>query len=214
MAVDLESNLKTLMCGGKNPTSGQIYEHIVKRMREQDDVDNGLPPAGCVQGTGRVGQLQNLPPRYKQPAKDVGKTTYLVEKPESNLSINNNPLYPPNIVDRLFTPFDYIEEILLQDFSEQMGISSSSGNYFKDLFSISGNKIKKNGQFWLNDGPYVVDSFTYTPFIDYSLNENEGIYSDEFLNDFNSGRWNESYSGTNKREQVDKHRHDICGNLF
>ena len=44
--------------------------------------------------------------------------------------MNNNPEYWPNIIDRLNTPFDHIERIVLQDFSGLM--FSSDFNLFKD----------------------------------------------------------------------------------
>ena len=54
-----------------------------------------------------------------------------------------------------------------------------------------------------NAGGFVLDSFTYTPFVDYSqTGEGEdgdydarvGVYSDQFLNDYNSGKYDEDGS--------------------
>ena len=55
-----------------------------------------------------------------------------------------------------------------------------------------------------DSGEYFIDSFTYTSFIDYSLvgeggDEKIGIYSDEFLTDYNCGRYEESYMGAGRK---------------
>lgn len=59
------------------------------------------------------------------------------------MPLNNNPLYPPNMIDRLNTPFDHIERILLQDFSNsdrenatEKLMDLDGENYFKSLFSF------------------------------------------------------------------------------
>lgn len=63
-------------------------------------------------------------------------------------------------------------------------------------------------------GEYFVDSFTYTPFIDYSQVDGEngdsdvGIYSDEHLTKYNQGWYNISDN------QVDVNRRDISSNLY
>ena len=106
--------------------------------------------------------------------------------------MNNNPEYWPNIIDRLNTPFDHIERIVLQDFSDLM--FSDGSNLFKDglTFEADGKGGFKGfqvdaGDDWcgttrnfkkfndtlsigLNEplGGFFVDSFTYTPFVDYS----------------------------------------------
>lgn len=57
-----------------------------------------------------------------------------------------------------------------------------------------------------------MDSFTYTPYIDFSqVDENKGdarvgVYSDEFLNAFNT----ETYGG----DRVDTHKHSLTSNLY
>ena len=71
------------------------------------------------ESTGRWKELSELGPKYSKPAKDDG-TTHLTKQTPSGgsvIPINNNPDYWPNIIDRLNTPFDHIDRILLQDLS-------------------------------------------------------------------------------------------------
>lgn len=70
-----------------------------------------------------------------------------------------------------------------------------------------------------SNGEFFIDSFTYTPFIDYSLtgeggDSKVGIYSDEFLTDYNCGRYEESYMGIGRKAQVDQNRHTLSSNLY
>lgn len=140
------------------------------------------------------------------------------------------------MIEVLNTPFDHIERIVLQDFSSTM---LDDGNYFKELFTFpaDGNK-KYNGGFAgftmadpsnLSDysivnskfkkelnqdiGGFFIDSFTYTPFVDYSQvgeggDPRIGVYSDQFLNDYNTGKYEDPYC------QVDKFRHTLSSNLY
>lgn len=145
------------------------------------------------------------------------------------------------MIDVLNTPFDHLERIVLQDFSDVMGLSDSDGdNYFKGLFTFpaslsydfhggfSGftmndpefpsdtNKFKPVNDKFGNKGTiggFFIDSFTYTPFVDYSQvgeggNPRVGVYSDQFLNDYNSGKYNDP------DVQVDKYRHTLSSNLY
>ena len=66
-------------------------------------------------------------------------------------------------------------------------------------------------------GGFFVDSFTYTPFVDYSQvgdeiqgggDERVGVYSDKFLTDYNTGVYDVVDS------QVDKNRHILTSNLY
>lgn len=141
-------------------------------MRPQYDVDNDV----------RHEELYELEPRYSTVADDPQVTTQLVAK--DNAIINNNPEYWPNMIDSLNTPFDHVERILLQDFNDLM--FKDGGNYFKGLFNVQ----FKDGEcgitgFTMSDpdyrgvdfplvncmfssGDFFLDSFTYTPFIDYA----------------------------------------------
>ena len=240
-------NLVNLICEKSN---GQVDRFITKVMRTQA-VNNGQPPSGKTPGTGRFGELAAMNPTDKTPSADI-ETTALVSDANSNppKTINANPKYRANMIDRLKTPFDYIERILLQDFTGVLGIGTKvqvagrgkrEKNYFTDLitftdttnaqFKYGQNKIQfnkssddpsnlfnyVNGIF--NSGEFFVDSFTYTPFIDYSLvgNENNdsriGIYQDTFLTDYNIGRYEESYKSSGKNE-VDKNRLPLSSKLF
>ena len=54
-------------------------------------------------------------------------------------------------------------------------------------------------------GEYFIDSFTYSPFIDYSLageggDSKVGIYADDFLTDYNYGRYEADYWGAGKKD--------------
>lgn len=96
----------------------------------------------------------------------------------------------------------------------------STSNYFKFFYENAAllEEYRDKSRFFL-------DSFTYTPFIDYSQTQygqdereevaGTGIYSDQFLNDFNCGRYEESYSGIGeKKVQFDRNRHQISSSLF
>ena len=114
-----------------------------------------------------------------------------------------------------------------------------NGNYFKDLFSFPADSSGKyhggfagftmtdvehvsdfkavNDKFKpdvnSSDGGFFVDSFTYTPFVDYSQvgeggDSRVGVYSDQFLNDYNSGKYNDPDA------QVDKHRRTLTSTLY
>ena len=48
---------------------------------------------------------------------------------------NNDPLYWKNIVERINTPFDHIDRIFLQDFSDTMKTLDDSQNWFKGFYS-------------------------------------------------------------------------------
>jgi len=222
------SDLVEHVCG----VDGQIDIFMKKVLKNEYDVDNGNPPAGKNTGTGRFGDLQSLPPRYVPSSMSRLQT-------QGGVSANNNPLYPSNMIDRMNTPFDHVERILLQDFSGVMDIEGGS-NYFKKLFKFTPtshseqftngyNKIELKDAPYYNvewSGEFFVDSFTYTPFIDYSQTEYEeggwqsidrartGVYADDFLNDYNCCRYNESYTGPRRVAQVDVDRHDLSSNMF
>lgn len=120
------------------------------------------------------------------------------------------------MIGRLNTPFDHIERILLQDFSDQL---LSQTNFFSEEY---GNRAFLSK--YRDKDTFFLDSFTYTPFIDHSQTEyaedenpdisRTGVYSDTFLNDFNCGRYNEDYSGLGKKVQFDTNRHPISQSLF
>ena len=64
-----------------------------------------------------------------------------------------------------------------------------------------------------NVGGFFIDSFTYTPFVDYSQDGEGGsprigVYSDQFLNDYNTGKYEDP------DYQVDKFRHTLSSNLY
>lgn len=227
--MDYIENLKNLVCGDG---TGQIDTFIRKVMMPEDDASD------MDNGTGRLRrweELRSLEPTYATSSEDNG-TTKLVrhgKKGEPDFTnINNNPEYWPNMIDRLNTPFDHIERILLQDLSSVLGIRQEDGvqdiNYFTKLirlyptlstqFRCGFNRIdiKDSSTGYQNktfSGEFFLDSFTYTPFIDYSQvgeggSETAGVYSDEFLNDYNSGTYNVSDA------QVDVHRRDISQKLY
>ena len=193
-------------------------------MRDEYTVDNGKAPLAAADGTARIGQLMALEnPRYVSTSNNDGTSKlYLTSDEDSyaGVQLNNNPLYPSNMVDRLNTPFDHIERILLQDFSGENALDISGDNYFKGLFNFEFSDSEGGvARFSMNsqgtsadyspvdsrfnnagDGGFLIDSFTYTPFIDYSVTSpNIGIYSDTFLKDYNSGRYEEDYSGEGKK---------------
>jgi hypothetical protein len=216
-------------------------------MREEYTVNNGNRPAGKTHGTGRFGELQDLAPTYK--VNENAPDTALVAG--TGVEINNNPNFSHNMIDRLSTPFDYVERILLQDFSgnkTNAAMDIAGENFFKNLFTftfrtqstrtdrykntygITGftmnypayatNFTKPdfttvNSQF--SSGEFFLDSFTYTPFIDYATTDPKvGIYSDLFLTDYNYGRYESSrfYKGADRKPQVDDNRRRLTTNLY
>ncbi len=163
----------------KTLIEGQV-EGFIEDVMRPEKVDNGTPPHGQESGTNRFGMLQGKGPREFA----------------SNMTLeagSNDPLYWANIMDRLNTPFDHIDRIMLQDFMEQM--MGNGNNWFQSQYENNDllQKYRDNRRFFL-------DSFTYTPFIDYSQTRYEveenpdmartGIYSDQFLNDYNCGKYN------------------------
>jgi hypothetical protein len=129
--MDYKKNLIDLICG----TDGQVDTYIKKVMREEWDVQNGNPPDRMktppdVYGTGRFGELQQVEPKHSSP-RERGSSGLM---PDGDNPINNNPLYPSNMVDMLNTPFDHIERILLQDFSGANAMDIEGDNYFKSIF--------------------------------------------------------------------------------
>ena len=143
----------------------------------------------------RKEMLQNLPPTYTSPSADDGRSALYPDSASSEILVNNNPEYWPNIIDRLNTPFDHIERIVLQDFSDIMfpvnenlfkdglqfypdtkggfkGFSVPDGSTWCGLKNIDGQFAEFNNEFGQkfneNLGGFFVDSFTYTPFVDYS----------------------------------------------
>ena len=192
----------------------QIDKFISKVLKDEYTVVNGDAPAGQTKGTGRIGQLMDISnPRMESPSTKDGTTKLYILPEDVDLTHpNNNPEYPSNLIHRLNTPFDHIERILLQDFSGVMDIEGE-GNYFKRLFSftpipntygfngiqLSDDGVEygcANGALSENNGGFFVDSFTYTPFIDYSQmdeggDSRTGVYSDDFLNDYNLGRYDD-----------------------
>ena len=68
-----------------------------------------------------------------------------------------------------------------------------------------------------NAGGFVLDSFTYTPFVDYSqIGEGEydarvGVYSDTFLNHYNTEAYD---SGNPPARQFDDHRRKLSCSLY
>lgn len=179
--MNLKDKLIELICG-RGEIKGQIYDFIVKEMRPQDDVVNDY------RGT----ELSESGPRHSTPSVDDG-TTYLmtISKDGTTIPFNNNPEYWPNMIDRLSTPFDYVERILLQDFSREMFKENGRDeNWFVDSVELTPtHKLKQfrvgyekidlkgdNGEVLEDvrgkkhsyEGEFFLDSFTYTPFIDHS----------------------------------------------
>lgn len=144
------------------------------------------------------------------------------------------------MIEVLNTPFDHIERIVLEDFSDTMSLDSKDGNnYFKGLFEFPADSTGKyhggfagfkmsdpgnvsdfsdvNDMFkWeinQNAGGFFIDSFTYTPFVDYSQageggDSRVGVYSDQFLTDYNL----EKYDCPDN--QIDKHHHKLSSKLY
>lgn len=125
-------------------------------------------------------------PRHSTPSEDDGTSKLYLDaddRASGKFALNNNPDFPHNAIDRLSTPFDHVERILLQDFSDEM--FKDGNNYFKDKFEFGMvdssdsqftcglNSIRLNDE--CSDGylidrtaPFFLNSFTYTPFIDHS----------------------------------------------
>lgn len=104
----------------KEATGIQVTELVAKAIKDEYDVRNGIPPKGAAMGTGRIGQLQKISdPKYKTTSLVDGTTNLYVNGSEdvSGVGVNNNPLYPSNMLKVLNTPFDHIERIVLEDFS-------------------------------------------------------------------------------------------------
>ena len=231
------SNLKTLVCGFENGgllTDGKVDTFIKKVLRKEFWVENGERPDTHVSGkkygvNGRVhdflvadeyGDKSLTDPRHLSKSIDDGTTFLQRKEPNPNVTLNNNPNFRPNMIEVLNTPFDHIERIVLEDFSGTM--FSSTGNYFKDLFTFPADGGKKyNGGFAgfemadpdeiadygvvnskfrpdvnKNIGGFFIDSFTYTPFVDYSQvgeggDPRIGVYSDTFLTDYNIEKYDD-----------------------
>ena len=58
---------------------------------------------------------------------------------DSGVQLNNNPELSTNLIDRLNTPFDHMDRILLQDFSDMM--FQTRYNFFKDMYRIDGDGV-------------------------------------------------------------------------
>lgn len=230
------SNLKNLVCA-------QVEKYIKDVMRP-DDVAYDARRQNIVK-LGHKDKDKNVidpgTPRYDTES-EVTLATKLVE--------NNNPLYPENMINRSNTPFDHIERILLQDLTSTFFKKENAqdySNYFRDLFVL---RFKKNSivsditmrdvdedsgqdvnfQYVNNNfdsskrlqgGKFFIDSFTYTPYIDYAREDsNVGIYSDEFLTKYNTEQFNykvsydKYYNPQLQLNQVDVHRRNICSNLY
>ena len=100
-----------------------------------------------------------------------------------------------------------------------MKLDQPQYNYFKNLFGFGFNQNGKNtiSSIFLRDkcwqGEYFIDSFTYTPFIDYAFtkgnsNTGTGCYADEYLTKYNTGWFNVNY------HQVDQHRKTLTERMF
>ncbi len=224
------NNLKEIVCRD----GGQV-DGFVKNVLRKENIDNGERPNGQTPGTGRFRALQNTSPTHQSKSIDDGTSSLLPN--DSSKELNNNPNYRPNMIDVLNTPFDHIERIVLQDLSDTL--FKDGKNYFKGLFSFPtyGNGDYHGGfaGFTMEDvervsdfgainekfkpevnsslGGFFVDSFTYTPFVDYSQvgeggDPRVGVYSDQFLTDYNTGKYNDP------NFQVDKYRHTLSSNLY
>ena len=153
------SNLKKLICGyfeGDTYKDGQIDTFIKKVMRKEFWVENGPRPDGQYSGeTGtrvhdflvgdKWGDKSLTNPRYLSKSIDDNTTFIQRQSDDSDVTLNNNPNFRPNMIEVLNTPFDHIERIVLQDFSSTM---LDDGNYFKGLFSFPADGDNKyNGGF-------------------------------------------------------------------
>ena len=178
--MDYVKSLTNLICG----EDGQV-DKFIKRVLRQQDIDNNV----------RREELSSLDPKYSQLADSNG-TTALVSSGDPTSSnfipINNNPEYWPNMIDRMNTPFDHLDRIYLQSFANVLG-TDTKDNYFKNLFTFTyhpdTDKIRGITDVFMQDDDtidyspinsvfhsekhdaveFLLDSFTYTPFIDYSL---------------------------------------------
>jgi hypothetical protein len=199
----------------QNLINGQIDTYITKVMMPESDASVLI----VDEETGkkelrRRKELAALGPKVETTSLDNG-TTSLVSHGEKTASdyqeTNNNPYYWPNMIDRLNTPFDHLERILLQDFSDNLGIGTKANgkesNFFTNTVGMTATEVpqfskcgfgkieikdKDENQLYALDGQFFLDSFTYTPFIDYSqVNEDGdnrvGVYSDQFLTEYNMG---------------------------
>jgi hypothetical protein len=194
-------------------------------------------------GTGRVRDLltdKDLSnPRYHSKSIDDNTTTLQHQLTTDDRYLNNSPEYRPNMIEVLNTPFDHIERIVLQDLSDVMRLPDEN-NYFKGLFQFSEdsygsfhggipgfemsdksevsdftdvNNVFKNENNQ-SIGGFFVDSFTYTPFVDYSQvgeggDPRVGVYSDQFLTDYNTEKYDQDPDN-----QIDKNRHKMSSKLY
>ena len=91
----------------------------------------------------------------------------------------------------------------------------ADSTYPSNFPSVSYSKV--NSVF--GSGQFFIDSFTYTPFIDYSLvddggDSKVGIYADEFLTDYNCGKYEETWLGEGKKVQFDTNHNTLSSNLY
>ena len=211
--MDYVQNLINGIC---QQTTGQIDSFITTVMR----------PVSVSYST-RKNNLSN-----KEPTE--------LETENIPLADNNNPKFSTNMVNRLNTPFDHIERIVLQDLSNFM--FKDGGNYFKNLFNfttISGQEYgfskiqmsEKDSDYSnvnygainnkLTSGPFFLDSFTYSPMIDYSVtgyndtrhrpvveDKRVGSFQDTFLTNYNTG-WYDI-----PKNQIDRNRQKMTSTLF
>lgn len=228
------SSLKNLICGyfeDNTYKDGQIDTFIKKVMRKEYWVDSARRKDEFLDL-----KLPLSDPKHPSKSIDDGTTTLQWQGDNRSKTLNSNPNYRPNMIEVLNTPFDHIERIVLQDFSQTM---LGNGNYFKGLFhfpcdedgkynggfsgftmedpegisDFSDANIKFKPEVNQNIGGFFIDSFTYTPFVDYSQvgeggNSRVGVYSDEFITDYNLGKYDES------DVQVDKHHHKLSSKLY
>ena len=175
-----------------------LVERVIRKEYWVDNGQrpNGtFPGTGRVKDLLTDKDLSN--PKYLSKSIDDRTTALQHFDSDDDRSLNNNPNYRPNLIDVLNTPFDHIERIVLQDFSSTMlddgnyfkelftfpadgnkkynggfaGFTMADPSNLSD-YSIVNNKFQPGDESDpdanCNIGGFFIDSFTYTPFVDYS----------------------------------------------
>lgn len=169
----------------------------------------------------------------KRPTDENSQTNAAVTldgSSDGSLLANVNPLYSPNLLQLLNSPFDNLDQILLRDLTSILNPDSvqrySDGdgmnleqdpeapNHLANLVRFSrvdGDRamgLEICGQSVGSGHGLLVDSFSYAPFVDYSVDDpSVGVYQNEDLTRYNSGVCDST-------EYVDRHHGRLTENLF
>ena len=243
--TDYIANLKELVCGNDSSQVQNLVERVIRReylvdngtrpngmvhgtgrfgalqdvspKHQSKSIDDGS--SSLLPSQDEKGKVLNNNPNYRPNMIEVLNTPFdhierIVLQDLSDVMFNGDGNSEFNLFKNGLTlhPDDHggVRGFSVDADATWCGLKNiaNSRNFadFNNAFSRANNQAK---------GGFFIDSFTYTPFVDYSQADEGGdprvgVYSDQFLTDYNT----QKYDLNPDENQIDKNRQQMSSKLY